>query len=53
MTSDEKLEYCIEQWVTTFNDCACCPLYPSMCDGTDDEKYCYESIIEWIKENDK
>ena len=53
MTSDEKLKYCIEQWVVTFNDCACCPLYPAVCDGKDNGEYCYETIIKWIKENEQ
>lgn len=52
MTSDEKLEYCIEQWVDTFNDCACCPLYPAECD-TENDNPCVDLIIKWIKENNK
>lgn len=53
MTSDEKLKYCIEQWVVTFNDCVGCPLYPNVCDGEDNGESCYETIIKWIKENEQ
>ena len=57
MTSDEKLKYCIEQWVETFDDCACCPLM-FKCQEDEDIRgidciECSEKIIDWLKENEQ
>ena len=57
MTSDEKLKYCIESWVETFDDCACCPLM-SKCQEDEDIRgidciECGEKIIDWLKENEQ
>lgn len=57
MTSDEKLKYCIEQWVETFNDCACCPLMFDCQEEENDDGIdcieCSEKIIDWLKENEQ
>lgn len=57
MNTDEKLKYCIEQWVETFDDCACCPLMFECRDDEDIQSIdcieCGEKIIDWLKENDK
>lgn len=49
----EHLTECIESWVETFDDCACCPL---MFDCQEDEDIrgidyieCSEKIIDWLK----
>lgn len=49
----EHLTECIESWVETFDDCACCPL---MFDCQEDEGIrgidcieCSEKIIDWLK----
>lgn len=57
MTSDEKLKYCIESWVETFDDCACCPLM-FKCQEDEDIRgidciECGEKIIDWLKENEQ
>ena len=57
MTSDEKLKYCIENWVETFDDCACCPLTFQCQDDEDirgiDCIDCGEKILNWLKENEE
>ena len=49
----EHLIECIESWIETFDDCACCPL---MFDCQEDEDIrgvdcieCSEKIIDWLK----
>lgn len=49
----EHLTECIESWVETFDDCACCPL---MFECQEDEDIrgidcieCSEKIIDWLK----
>ena len=49
----EHLTECIESWVETFDDCACCPL---MFDCQEDEDIrgidcieCSGKIIDWLK----
>ena len=51
--NSEHLIECIESWVETFDDCACCPL---MFDCQEDEDIrgvdcieCSEKIIDWLK----
>lgn len=46
----ERLTECLENWVETFNDCACCPLYPH-CDERDiDCVECADKIKLWIED---
>lgn len=44
----DKLNYCISAWTETFNDCACCPLYPNNCDKINGD--CVKDIICWLQD---
>ena len=49
----EHLTECIESWVETFDDCACCPLMFE-CQEDEDTRgidciECSENIIDWLK----
>lgn len=47
----EALKLCIENWVDTFNDCACCPLYPISCKKEEmDTHDCAQRIIKELRE---
>lgn len=49
----EHLTECIESWIETFDDCACCPLMFDCQENEDirgiDCIECSEKIIDWLK----
>lgn len=51
----EKLKYVINFYVESFNDCACCPLYPYECEGRCDLilNTCATKIIRWLGDCDE
>lgn len=50
----QKLKYCLGFWRETFSDCACCPLYPFDCEGTnEDEELCVKRITHWLTDLDE
>lgn len=50
----DRLTDCLESWVETFDDCACCPLYSQCLDIEDihgiDIIDCAEKIKDWMED---
>ena len=46
----ERLTECLESWVETFNDCACCPLYSQCDERSIDCIDCAEKIKDWMED---
>ncbi len=49
----ERLIECLESWVETFNDCACCPMYSECLDDDIqgiDIIDCAEKIKNWMED---